>query len=92
MKGKQVFVCRKHFAKFVDIETVILEKDFDHDPEKDTTSPGELMRPRSMDYDPGSLSGRISFKKLHTLFCERFVGLNPHHAANLLLGFPTMSP
>lgn len=70
MKGKQVFVCSRDFAVFVDIETVIPEKDFDQDPEKDTTSPGELMRPRSMDYDPGRLSGRISFKKLHTLFVK----------------------
>ena len=64
LKGKQVFVCRKHFAKFVDIKTVIPEKDFDQDPEKDTTSPdtcrGEIM-PRSMGHDPGRLSGRICF-------------------------------
>ena len=70
MKGRQFFVCRRNFAKFVDIETVILEKDFDQDPEKDTTSPAGLLRPGSMDYDPGRLSGRISFKKLHTLFVK----------------------
>lgn len=60
LRGKQVFVCRKHFAKFVDIETVIPEKDFDQFPEEDITSPdtsrGEAM-PRSM--DPFRLSGRI---------------------------------
>ena len=63
LRGKQVFVCRTHFAKFVDIETVIPEKDFDQGPEKDTappdTSRGKAM-PRSMGlYNPGRLSGRI---------------------------------
>lgn len=70
MKGRQFFVCRRNFATFVDIETVILEKDFDQDPEKDTTSPAGLLRPRSMDYDPGRLSGRISFKKTPYSFCK----------------------
>ena len=55
MKGKQCFVCRRGWASFVDIETVIPEKDFDQDPDKDTTSPD-----RSIGYDPGRLSGRIS--------------------------------
>ena len=81
LKGKQVFVCKRDYASFVDIETVIQEKDFDQDPEKDT-SPCELIRPGSMDYDPGRLSGRISFKKNPYSLCEGFVGLNPLHAAN----------
>lgn len=60
MKGKQVFICKRNYASFVDIETVIPEKDFDQDPEKSTRSPdrGEMM-PRSMGYDPGRPSGRI---------------------------------
>ena len=70
LRGKQLIVCRRDYACFVDIETVIPEKDFDHDPEQDTTLPGELIRPRSMDYDPGRLSGRIIFKILHTLFVK----------------------
>lgn len=88
MQGKQLFLCRRDYASFVDIETVIPEKDFDHDPDKDTTSPD-----RSIGYDPGRLSGRISFKEIHAYFlCEGFVGLNPHLAAIPLLGFPTISP
>ena len=64
MKGKQCFVCRRGWASFVDIETVIPEKDFDQDPEKYTTSPDrdETMS-RSMDYDTGRLSGRIILKR-----------------------------
>ena len=78
MRGKQLFVCKRDYAIFVDIETVIPEKDFDHDPDKDTTSPD-----RSIDYDPDRRSGRISFKKIYgySLY-EGFVGLNPHNAAN----------
>ena len=69
MKGKHLFVSKRDYAIFVDIETVIPEKDFDKDAEKDTTSPdkGEMM-PRSMGYDPRKLSGRIRVKKIHTLF------------------------
>jgi len=85
-RGRQLFVCRKHFATFVDIETVIPEKDFDQDPEKDTTSPdGGKMMPRSMGHhrDPGRLSGTIIFKRSTLrLFFEGFVTLNPHLAAN----------
>ena len=78
MKGELLFVCKRDHALFVDIETVIPEKDFDHDPDEDTTSPD-----RSIGYDPGSLSGRISFKEIHAYsLCEGFVGLNPHLAAN----------
>ena len=62
MRGKQVFVCKRDYACFVDIETVIPEKDFDQDPAKDVTSPdrGEMM-PKSMGYDPGRYSGRICY-------------------------------
>ena len=84
LKGKQVFVCKRDYASFVDTETVIPEKDFDQDPEKDT-SPCELISPGSRDYDPGRLSGRISFKKTPYSLCEGFVGLNPHHAANFTI-------
>ena len=88
MKGKQLFVCKRDYAIFVAIETVIPEKDFDQDPNKDTTSPD-----RSIGYDPARLSGRITFKKIHAYsLCEGFVGLNPHHAANSTLGFPAISP
>ena len=64
MRGKQLFICKRDYACFVDIETVIPEKDFDQDPEKYTTSPdrGETMS-RSMDYDTGRLSGRIILKR-----------------------------
>ena len=62
-------MCKRDHAIFVDIETVILEKDFDKDAKKDTTSPdrGEMM-PRSMGYEPRKRSGRIRLKKIHTLF------------------------
>ena len=62
LKGKQVFVCKRDYASFVDIETVIPEKDFDQDPAKDVTSPdrGEMM-PKSMGYDPSRYSGRICY-------------------------------
>ena len=60
---------KRDYASFVDIETVIPEKDFDKVAEKYTTSPdrGETMS-RSMGYDPRKLSGRIRVKKIHTLF------------------------
>ena len=64
MRGKQLFLCRRGYACFADIETVIPEEEFDQDPEKYTTSPdrGEMM-PRSLNFDPGRLSGRIIFKR-----------------------------
>ncbi|XP_068743882.1 ubiquitin carboxyl-terminal hydrolase CYLD-like isoform X2 [Montipora capricornis] len=36
-KGKQLFVCKRDYAAFVDIETAIPEKDFDNDPGEPTT-------------------------------------------------------
>ena len=62
MKGKQLFVCKRDYAIFVDIETVIPEKDFDQDPAKDVTSPDRIeMMTKSMGYDPGRYSGRICY-------------------------------
>ena len=62
MKGKLLFVCKRDYAIFVDIETVIPEKDFDEDPAKDVTSQdrGEMM-PKSMGYDPSRYSGKICY-------------------------------
>ena len=64
MRGKQLFICKRDYACFVDIETVIPEEEIDQDPEKYATSPdrGEMM-PRSLDSYPCRLSGRIIFKR-----------------------------
>ena len=78
MKGKQLFVCKRDYAIFVDIETVIPEKDFDQDPAKDLTSPdrGEMMS-KSVGYDPSRYSGRICYTHVSIKTNDTFAPLSP---------------
>ncbi|KAJ7388256.1 hypothetical protein OS493_038923 [Desmophyllum pertusum] len=68
--GRQVFVCKRDFAGFVALETVIPEKDFDENPKETTgNETSEKQDPiqeqikkdesfaRSMSYDYGTSSG-----------------------------------
>jgi len=72
LKGKQLFVCRRDYAVFVDIETVIPEKDFDENPAEAATMKSSQKKDsileqihkdeilaRSMSYDHGKTSGEI---------------------------------
>jgi len=72
LNGKQLFVCRRDYAAFVDIETVIPEKDFDENPAGAATTissqkkdsileqipKGEILA-RSMSYDHGKTLDEI---------------------------------
>ena len=74
LHGKQVFVCRKHFALFRPIESVIPEKDFvDKNPKNTPSLPSTFeevkrqeqirtdeMLARSISYS-GHTSGKVCF-------------------------------
>ena len=66
-KGHQLFVCRRDHACFADIENVMLEDDFDKDPErakKKATSQKQDKQPRDLKMQERRLHKEIPTRSL----------------------------